>query len=162
MATSNASTKSLMVDDRHFQALVSELSERERVRALRGAFRKAALVLRRAVVSNLRASIRSDKDLERGVRAVVFKNRLGFRVTVGTAKGKGYHRNRFGLLKPVLVFAEDGTDERATHKGAARGRMRRYGFVVKGGREVAPSLRQELTAAIVEKVRKTALRHGCK
>lgn len=91
-------------DDKNLQRLYGELDEKHRLKALRGAFRKEANRVRKEAIKNLRGSgIRTDKDLEKGVRSVVPRKRLGFGVTVGTKGSKkkgvtaGVHTNRRGL-----------------------------------------------------------------
>lgn len=92
-------------DDRNLQQLFADLEPKRRLQAVKGGFRKEANRVRKTAINNLRSSIRTDKDLEKGVRAIVFKRKAGFRVTVGTKKagknGKGeagFHTNRQGLL----------------------------------------------------------------
>lgn len=94
-------------DDGNLQRLFAELEPKRRTQALKGGFRKTGRPSTQKAVGNLRASIRTDKDLEKGVRAVVFKRTAGFRVTIGTKKagknGKGeagMHTNRQGLKSP--------------------------------------------------------------
>lgn len=160
-------------DDTRLQRLFAELEPKRRAQALRGAFRKEANVLRRAAVTSLRSKMRSDADLEKGVRALVFKRQLGFRVTVGTVnrksrrtgdiQTKGYHTNRFGLEKPVLIWAEDGTAyRRAKRRGnAGRGRMPRYGFIVDARNQVGPTVTQDLQNHLREYTVRTAKKYGC-
>ena len=162
-------------DDRQLQQLFAELEPKRRLQALKGGFRRAANQVRKVAVNNLRGSIRSDKDLEKGVRAVVFKRSAGFRITVGTSDDKGYHTNRQGLKKPILIWAEEGTEERRTKskKGTRRranrlrsshrtGKMKRYGFMertLSGTREtVTDGIRQ----LVEENVLKIAQKYGCK
>ena len=80
-------------DDSNLQRLFSELAPKRRKQALKGAFRKAAKKVRSVAVQNLRSSMNSDRDLERGIRALIWKRKAGFRVTVGTKRagknGKG-------------------------------------------------------------------------
>ena len=100
-------------DDSNLQKLYEALDPKRREKALRRAFRREATRVRRSAVNRLRGSIRSDRDLESGIRALVFKRKaVGFRVTVGTKRVKrtgkefGFHKNRRGLKKPVLIWAE--------------------------------------------------------
>lgn len=161
----------LTYDDRNLQALFAALSEKQRASALRGAFRREAGRVRKAAIGNLRQNLHSSRDLEKGVRAIVFKRQAGFRITVGTSGRKsrrtgavqtfGYHRNRFGLEKPVLIWAEDGTAYRRTKKGAARGRMRRYGFMARTQSEVTSTVTSELHDEIRAYVFKQAKKYGC-
>ena len=73
-------------DDRNLQQLFADLEPKRRLQAVKGGFRKEANRVRKTAINNLRSSIRTDKDLEKGVRAIVFKRKAGFRVTVGTKK----------------------------------------------------------------------------
>ena len=80
--------KTLEYDDTQLRQLFAEMDEKQRAKAMKGAFRSTANLLRRAAVANLRSDLHSGKDLEKGVRALVFKQKLGFRVTVGTVLRK--------------------------------------------------------------------------
>lgn len=87
------SSSPLTYDDSGLQGLFEDLAPKQRVKALRGAFRREANRVRRAAIGNLHESIGGDKELDKGVRAIVFRRKAGFRVTVGTKKankkGKG-------------------------------------------------------------------------
>lgn len=169
----------MQYDDRELQRLFAELDEPHRLRALKGAFRREANQVRKTAINNLRGSIRSDRDLERGIRAIVFKRKAGFRVTIGTKKagksGKeyGFHTNRRGLKKPVLIWAEAGTKWRKsktatkflTPKGwrttKTRGFMKRYGFMQQTLQQVRGSVTEGLHKEIVNNVTRVAKKHGC-
>lgn len=171
---------SVAYDDRNLQQLFAELEPKRRLQAIKGGFRREANKVRKTAINNLRGSIRSDKDLERGVRAIVFKRKAGFRVTVGTKKagknGKGeagFHTNRQGLKKPVLIWAEEGTGERKTKSGGGRraarrraahrtGRMRRYGFMSQTLNDVRDTVTADIHDMVTENVLKTAQKYGCK
>ncbi len=167
-------------DDENLQRLFAELDTKKRLKALKGAFRREANRVRKTALNNLRGSIRTDKDLERGVRAVVFKRKAGFRVTIGTKKagknGKeyGFHINRKGHKKPVLIWAEAGTKWRKSKKatrylvgggkwrtGRTRGFMKRYGFMQKTLTEVRDSVTDSLHNEIINSITKEAKKHGC-
>lgn len=167
-------------DDGNLQRLFAELEPRRRAQALRGGFRNAANKVRKKAVGNLREAIHTDRDLEKGVRAIVFKQQAGFRVTIGTKKagknGKGeagMHTNRRGLKKPVLIWAEEGTKDRKTKssggKRAARyraahrtGRMPKYGFMAKTKAEMRESVTADIRKMVVENVERVARKYGCK
>lgn len=129
----------MQYDDGDLQRLFAEMDTKKRLKALKGAFRREANKVRKTAVTNLRNSIRSDKDLERGIRAEVLKRKAGFRVTIGAKVMKGrykgkrngvrrygrakstwtnfsYHTNRQGKEKPVLIWAEAGTKWRKSKK----------------------------------------------
>lgn len=171
--------EALNYDDANLQRLFAEMDAKQRLKALKGAFRKEANRVRETALNNLRGSIRTDKDMEKGVRAIVFKQKAGFRVTIGTkratkAGGKeyGFHKNRQGLKKPILIWAEEGTEERRTksktrifvrsRKGHPTGRMKRYGFMRQTRDEVADSVNDSLHNEIVTSVTKIAEKYGCK
>lgn len=167
-------------DCRNLQRLFEELTPKRRAQAIKGALRRAANTIRRVAVNNLRSSLNSNRDLERGVRAIVWKRQAGFRVTVGpkaasrkTGKGeRGYHTNRRGLKKPVLMWAEDGTDSRRTksktriftrsRKGHSTGRMKRYGFMARTKSETEANVTSMLHTEIINNVKRVAKKYGCK
>ena len=169
-------------DDTQLQKLFTDMDVKHRKKALKGAFRREANQVRRTAVNNLRSSLRSNRDLEKGIRAIVFKKAAGFRVTIGTKKAnrktgkgeKGMHLNRQGLKKPVLIWAEGGTEQRKTktktktrifvreRKGHNTGRMKRYGFMRKTQTDVRDKVTADLRNEIVESVTKTASKYGCK
>lgn len=169
-------------DDRNLQQLFADLEPKRRLQAVKGGFRREANRVRKTAINNLRSSIRTDKDLEKGVRAIVFKRKAGFRVTVGTKKagknGKGeagFHTNRQGLKKPILIWAEDGTEERktkpkqGTRRRAARlrashrtGRMKRYGFMAQTLSSVRDTVTANIHEMVTENVQKVAKKYGCK
>lgn len=176
-------------DDSQLQKLFAELEPKRRAQAFRGAFKRAADTVRKTAISNLRSKIHSNKDLERGVRSIVYKKKAaGFRVTVGTEKankkGKGeagYYLNKQNRKKaekgkkprklPVLIWAEDGTDSRKTktktkvfrrsRKGHPTGRMKRYGFMAKARNQVEGSITATLHDEIRASVVRIAKKYGC-
>lgn len=167
-------------DDTQLQKLFTEMDVKHRKRALKGAFRREANQVRRTAINNLRSSLHSNRDLEKGIRAIVFKKAAGFRITIGTKKAnrktgkgeKGMHINRQGLKKPVLIWAEGGTEQRKTktktrvlvreRRSHNTGRMKRYGFMRKTQTDVRDKVTADLRNEIVESVTKTANKYGCK
>ena len=94
--------RSVAYDDRNLQQLFAELEPKRRLQAIKGGFRREANKVRKTAINNLRNSVRSNKDLEKGVRAIVFKRKAGFRVTVGTKKaGKNVFAVNF-WRKPAM------------------------------------------------------------
>lgn len=76
-------------DDERLIRLFEQLDEKARSKAIRGAFSKAASELRKVAVANYTSDTKgASKDSKRGIRAVVYKRRLGFRVTIGTRRQK--------------------------------------------------------------------------
>lgn len=172
--------ESIDYDDRNLQQLFAELEPKRRLQAIKGGFRKEANQVRKTAINNLRNSVNSNRDLEKGVRAIVFKRKAGFRVTVGTKRagknGKGeagFHTNRQGLKKPVLIWVEDGTQERRTKgnggKRAKRrrsahrtGRMKRYGFMTQTLNGVRDTVTADIHKLVSENVLRVAQKYGCK
>lgn len=174
--------RSVDYNDTRLQQLFAELEPKRRLQAIKGGFRKEANRVRKTAINNLRSSgIKSNKDLEKGVRAIVYKRAAGFRVTVGTKRaskktGKGeagFHTNRQGLKKPVLIWAEDGTQERKTKgnggKRATRrrsahrtGKMKRYGFIAQTDNAVSGTVTNNIHRLVTENVLKVAEKYGCK
>lgn len=158
--------------------LLFELEPKKRIQAVKGAFRKAANKVRKQAVANLRQSgINANRDLEKGIRRIVYKKKPGFRVTVGTKKAnkqgngeQGFHINRKGLKKPILIWAEEGTKERKTRsrskffvrkrKGHLTGRMKKYGFMEKTQRDMKDKVTEDLRLAMEESIIKTVKKYG--
>ena len=173
----------LQYDDTQLQRLYRELDEKRRLKSMRGAFKREAGRVRKTALDNLRGSISTDRDLESGVRAIVFKQKAGFRVTIGTKKAKrgsnngpglGFHKSRQNPKqspKPVLIWAESGTEARKTksktrvftrsRKGHSTGRMKRYGFMAKTQRQVVGTVTDSLHREVVRNVERIAKKYGC-
>lgn len=166
-------------DDRRLQQLFEALSPKEREKALKGAFRRAALDLRKIAVKNLRGSgLQSNRYVEKGIRAVVWKKHLGFRVTIGTKRrlrtkesddATARKRRRMEI---VPLWAEGGTEDRYSKrtkrtkfgrwvdpKGKYRGRLSAYGFMEKTKGET-DGVETNLKNAIIAQVEKAAKKAG--
>lgn len=137
--------------------LFTALSPKQQRKALTASMRTEATRLKRAAVANVKSSGLSTKtNVQRGVYSRVYPKRygLGFLISVKPHGLKGIHTNRQGRQKPVLMFAEEGTQPRnvGRRKGAAKfqkgkyatkayrtysrsghstGRMKKYGFMDK-------------------------------
>lgn len=167
-------------DDTNLQRLFNQLDLKNQVKALKGVFRREANTVRKVAVSNLRGSdLHTTDDMEKGIRALVFKRKAGFRVTIGTKKAnrqgkgeRGMHLNRRGLKKPVLIWAEGGTKARYTksktrffvrsRKGHYTGEMPSYPFMSKTRTQVADWVTEDMHNEIAANVMRTAKRYGCK
>lgn len=166
-------------DDSQLQHLFAEMDVKQRMRTMRGAFRREANNVRKTAINNLRSSLNSNRDLEKGIRAIVFKQKAGFRVTVGTKRAnkqgkgeRGFHVNRFGQKKPVLIWAEDGTNDRFTKNGTKwgkrqrsshwTGRMRRYAFMETTQDQVEGQVTEDLHKEVSDNIIKQAKKYGCK
>lgn len=163
----------------NLQGFLNALSPKERTKLFKAGIRKAANKMRKAAVQNLRDSgLRSNKDLEKGIRRVLYRKKAGFRVTIGSIgnvnwrKGEvaaAYHTNSKGKKKPVLVWAEGGTDRRFVKdtyrkgkkvRGHSTWKMPAYGFMKKTRDEELPTVDKELKESIIETIQKTAKKYG--
>ena len=171
----------LKYDDENLQKLFAALEPKRRKQALKGGFRAVALKVRKRAISNLRSSgIRSDSNLEKGIRGYPFSKDSGFEVTIKPKKvgkdGKGeagMHKNRQGLKKPVLFWAEGGTEERMTKSNGGKrahrkraahstGRMKSYGFMKKTRAETRPTVKSDVDTMVKESIIKISQKYGCK
>lgn len=173
-------SKTIDYDDRHLQQLFAEMEPKRRLQAIKGGFRREANQVRKTAINNLRNNVRSDKDLEKGVRAIVFKRKAGFRVTIGTKRANkkgngeaGFHKNRQGVKKPVLIWAEAGTADRKTKSSGGKradrrraahrtGSMKRYGFMEQTLNGVRDTVTANIHSMVTDNVEKVAKKYGCK
>lgn len=129
-----------------FRSVFEALDMKTQRRALRGAMRREGNRLKKTATANLRSSgigQGTHRQLSKGFIVRVYPARMGagFMVTVKPHGKKGYHLNRQGLEKPVLMWAEEGTNQRKTRskskffvrkrKGHVTGRMRAYRFLTR-------------------------------
>ena len=127
-----------------FREVFAALDLKDQRKALRGAMRLEANRLKKSATANLRSSGLGQgtrQRLDKGFIVRVFPARLGagFLVKVKPYRKKGYHLNRQGKEKPVLMWAEEGTKQRKTRtrskffirqrRGHVTGRMRAYRFL---------------------------------
>lgn len=160
-------------DDTRLMQMFSELEPKQRNRALRNGFRAAARTVRKLAIANLRASgLRSNRDVEKGIRCLVYRKVAGFRVTVGTKRskrtdystmsaGEAKALRRKKRLSVVPLWAETGTERRETKKGQRRGGTRQYDYMTKTKAAAASTVEPVLKQNIVDYVEKTARKYGC-
>lgn len=164
---------------KEWSELARQLTPRQLRNSVKRAYRREAAKARAIAVQQLRSSGMSaegdKKDLERSIRQRVYSRGGGFMVTVKAKssgdKTQGMHRNRYGKLKPVLVFAEDGTVSRKTktktriftriRKGHPTGSMPKFGILDKSTagmfRSVETGLFPEVEAAVIKSARKSGI-----
>ncbi len=163
-----------MTDTRNYrpvelQRLAGLLTTKQLRQALRGSYRTVG----RAVLPVARAELQAAaiypsagaSDWTKGVRQYNYSKGGGFLVTVKGSRGKSMHRNRFGQLKPVLMWAEEGTAERSTRGGWRRrahatGRMPRLGFLEKAAPEMYSRAEREMLPAVERAVERVARKAG--
>lgn len=181
--------RTIEYDDTNLQRLFAEMDPKQRMKALKGAFSNEASRVRKVAVKNLRSSLNSSKELEKGIRRVVFKKKPGFQVTIKPRYTKaerkaakadqifGFQMNKKKHRKvPVLIFLEDGTENRyykvksrsksgfrfSTGKKRYTGRLKAYRFMEKTKNEVKDSVTENLHNALRLNVQKIAKKYGCK
>lgn len=102
--------------------LARQLDAKKLKSALRSAYRveagKAMKIARKALSQSGLQTQGNPSGLNKGVRPYIYSRGGGFMVTVKPPRGRKVeqymHRNRYGKLKPVLMWAEDGTAKRFT------------------------------------------------
>lgn len=156
---------------REWTELARRLTARQVRNGVKRAYRRVGNEARRVAVAKLRTSglnVRGNRaDWERGIRSRVYSRGGGFMVTV-RAKGanksgkgeRGMHLNRFGVKKPVLKWAEEGTRVRRTktrtrffvrqRRGHSTGAMPAYHFL----EDATPEMYRVAEQALMPEVRR--------
>ena len=69
--------------------LLSDLEPKRKIQALKGASQRIANKVRKKAVENLKTSgLKSNQDLEKGIKKIIFKKQVGFRVSIATKTKK--------------------------------------------------------------------------
>jgi len=172
-------------DDSQLMKMLEMLSPQERKKAIKAAFRKMGMKVRDIARSNLRLSMPgANKNVEKGIRVVVYRNKLGFRVTVGTKKSRVNYKGATGKAlteakkkereKIVPLWAEGGTENRVTAtsgqrfgirwksrgRGHRTGRMKPYLFMEKTKGEALEQTGDTAEKEIIEQIFKVAVKYG--
>lgn len=159
-------------------------------KAMKSAMRREGNRLKRTASANLQASgigQGTSRNLSKGIYTRVYPDRYGagFMVSVKPHRGnnvKGIHTNRKGIMKPVLMWAEDGTRSRKTGRrklsffsksritgkrirnyirgGHSTGRMKRYAFMAKTERQEETSVENNLFGTFQANLDKAARKQG--
>lgn len=160
---------------RPFADVYKALDPKAHRKAMRSAMRREGGRLRKMAVAALKDSgigSGTKNKLAKGLRARVFPDRYGagFMLTAKPHGKRGYHRNRFGREKPVLMWAEDGTALRNTRgktralvfrkKGHSTGRMGRYGFMARAEALAGDSVERNLFGEFQDSLDRAARKHG--
>lgn len=169
---------------KEWEELLRQMNGTQIKKSLRGAIRAEARKAQKIAQGKLQASglhVEGDiSDWKKGIRVRIYPGNkgFGFMTTVKaraasrrTGNGeKSMHKNRYGLKKPILMWAEEGTKSRKTkaktkwgfrkRKGHATGRMGAYGFMEDATPEMFQSLETGLVPEIENSVRKVAKKCG--
>lgn len=172
--------KKIAYDDSNLQQLFAEMDVKRRVQSLKGAFRKTANQVRKTAINNLRGeNIRNAGKIGEGIYTKVFKRKAGFSVSIAPRKigkngkgEKGMYETRTGTHKPILLWAELGTNARKTksqtrifkrsRKGHPTGRMKRYGFMRKTETEVRDKVTTDFRNEVTSNIIRVSKKYGCK
>ena len=162
---------------KEWQDLLRVFDKRDLKAAMKGAYRKVGNeVLKVARQKLAQSGMAHASKLKKDIRLRVYPKGGGFMITVKPHGRQGFHTNRFGLQKPVLMWAEEGTKVRYVRKGGGqvvktgdgewrtlgrrRGQMPAYHFlngVEAGG---APIIERDIGARLEEAVLKRAAKMG--
>lgn len=160
---------------RPFADVYKALDPKAHRKAMRSAMRREGGRLRKMAVAALRdrkLGQGTNADISKGIRARVFPDRYGagFMLTAKPHGKRGYHRNRFGREKPVLMWAEDGTKQRSKRgrlkflvfrkKGRSTGRMGRYGFMARAEALAGDSVERNLFGEFQDSLDRAARKQG--
>lgn len=158
-----------------FSGVLQALDLKAQRKAMRGAMRREGNMLKKRASANLSASgigQGTRRRLSRGIRMRVYPEKYGagFMLSVRPRKKQGYHLNRSGLEKPVLLWAEEGTGYRKTktatrvfarkRRGHPTGRMRRYGFMRKTEEQSARAVENDLFGEFRKNLERAARKKG--
>lgn len=163
--------------------LLRQMNGKQIKKSMRGAIRAEAAKARKIAQSKLMASglqVHGDRgDWKKGIRARFYPDNkgMGFMITVKARAArnagggeKSMHKNRFGVKKPILMWAEDGTFIRKTktqtkwgfrkRKGHSTGKMGAYEFMEKATPEMFQSVEDGLLPEVEKSVTKVAQKCG--
>lgn len=154
--------------------LLQCFNKRDLKALLKGAYRKTGNEILKIARQRLMSSgIAHASKLKKGIRLRVYPRGGGFMITVKPYGKQGYHVNRFGLEKPVLMWAEEGTKFRFPRKGAFvaktdkgsirithMGKMPAYHFLDDVERYAPPIIEKDIGKALEDSVMKRASRLG--
>lgn len=170
-----------------FKAVYDTLDVKEQRKAMKSAARREANVVRKAARQNAASSglgKGTSQSLEKGIYARTYPDKFGagFMVSVKPHGEKGIHTNRYGQKKPVLMWAETGTDVRHVGKrkgsykrfssimgrdtkryrrsGHSTGKMPKYGFMEKTESQCTPGVEARLFDSFQKNVEKAARKNG--
>ena len=162
---------------KEWNELLKVFSKRDLKAALKGAYRKTGNeVLKVARQKLAESGIANASKLKKGIRLRVYPRGGGFMITVKPHGKQGFHVNRFGLQKPVLMWAEEGTKVRYVRKGGGqvtqlgngkwrtlgrrRGQMPAYHFLDGVESDGGQIIEREISPRLEEAVMKRAEKMG--
>lgn len=158
-----------------FKDVFQALDLKDQRKAMRSAMRREGNRLKKQAIANLQGSgigQGTNGRLSKGIRMRVYPDKFGtgFMLSVKPHKKQGFHKNRQGKEKPVLMWAEEGTKYRKTktktkvfarkRKGHVTGRMKRYGFMRKTGGQATQIVERNLFSDFQKNLERAARKKG--
>jgi hypothetical protein len=157
--------------------LTDQFKPRQLKSAIKQTLATEARAVRRVAVKNLRQtsgqSLRVTKQLETGIRAKVRRDVSGFVVAANIKPGssRGMYRNRYGKLKPVLYWFDQGTAQRYKKakrrvsrllgkRGGYTGYIKPMNFIKRAEQSEMPKVLARIDQTYQQKVEKIAKRYG--
>lgn len=99
--------------------LLRAMDARQIKSSLKAAYRRCGNLIRNVAYTDLQSkSIRNASKMKRLIRVYVYPRGGGFMITVKPHGKQGYYTNHAGFQKPVLMWAQDGTEEREPRRDA--------------------------------------------
>ena len=159
---------------KEWNELLQCFNKRDLKASLKGAYRTTGKEILAIARQRLMSSgIAHASKLKKDIRLRVYPRGGGFMITVKPHGKQGYHVNRFGLEKPVVMWAEEGTKFRFPRKGAfvaktdkgsiritRMGKMPAYHFLGDVERYAPPIIEKDIGKALEDSVMKRASRLG--
>lgn len=159
-------------NDIKLQRFFAEMKRVQRERAIRAAERRLTNQARKMARQKFVATgVKNAAEVAKGIRGIVYRDAIGFRLTVGTSGRKsganGFYTNRYGKTKPVLLWFEDGTAERNSriHRGRGsgfKGSIAPVKFMAKTKEEMTPKVTEAFHEALRQSVMRIAKKNGAK
>ena len=98
---------------KEWDELIKCFSKRDLKAAMKGAYRRTGKEILAIARGKLTSSgMAHASKLRKDIRLRIYPRGGGFMITVKPHGKQGYHTNRKGFQKPVLMWAEEGTNER--------------------------------------------------
>lgn len=159
--------------EKPFKEMLDALDPDEQRKAMRSAMRKSGNKLRKQAQAELAGSkLNHASQMKKDIRVRVYPARYGagFMLTVKPHGKQGYHKNRQGKEKPILMWAEEGTKYRKTKgkmklfsrskKGHWTGEMPAYGFLEKTEQKHSAEVEQNLFTDFEKQLEKRLKKKG--
>lgn len=107
--------------ERAWNDLLKTFDPRDIKRTIKDAYRRVGKQIAAVARDSVKQSgIHNGGKLARGVRVRVYPRGGGFMISVKPHGKQGFYKNRRGVEKPVLMWAEEGTKQRTVRNGKDR------------------------------------------